>query len=127
VVWILGLASGVVWHRRARCSRSDAVILETTSLVKFMIARAKSDLLVARCLYAGVPCGAVVALLAAKLAGIGASPSAGALHPRLHLIQTGAGMAALLAMMVIGAILARARHLQVQQLSEKLRLIESDL
>jgi hypothetical protein len=127
VVWIVGLASGVVWHRRARCNRSDALILDTTSLLRFMIARAKSDLLVARCLYGGVPCGAGVGLFVAKLAGIGASPSAGALHPRLHLIQTGAGMAALLAMMVTGAILARARHLQVQQLSEKLRLIESEL
>jgi hypothetical protein len=36
-------------------------------------------------------------------------------------------MAALLAMMVTGAILARARHLQIQQLSEKLRLIEAEL
>jgi hypothetical protein len=126
-IWISALVIGVIWHRRARCNRSDALILDTTSLLKFMIARAKSDLLVARCLYAGVPCGAVVGLFVAKLAGIGASPSAGALHPHLHSIQTGAGMAALLAMMVTGAILARARRLQVQQLNEKLRLIEAEL
>jgi len=126
-IWIFALVIGVIWHRRARCNRSDALILDTTSLLKFMIARAKSDLLVARCLYAGVPCGAVVGLLVAKLAGIGASPSAPALHPHLHSIQTGAGMAALLAMMVTGAILARARRLQVQQLSEKLRVIEAEL
>ena len=31
------------------------------------------------------------------------------------------------AMMVTGAILARSRRLQVQELSEKLRLIEADL
>jgi hypothetical protein len=126
-IWIVGLVIGVIWQRRARCNRSDALILDTTSLLKFMIARAKSDLFVARCLYAGVPCGAVVGLFVAKLAGFGASPSAGALHPHLHSIQSGAGMAALLAMMVTGAILARARHLQVQQLSEKLRLIEAEL
>jgi hypothetical protein len=55
VIWILGLVIGVVWHRRARCNRSDALTLDTISLLKFMIARAKSDLFVARCLYAGVP------------------------------------------------------------------------
>jgi hypothetical protein len=127
VIWILGLACGVIWRRRARCNRSDALTLDTLSLLKFMIARAKSDLLVARCLYAGVPLGTVAGFVIAKLAGIGASPSASALHSHLHSIQTGAGLAALLAMMVTGAILARARHLQVQQLSEELRLIEAEL
>jgi hypothetical protein len=127
VIWILGLVIGVVWHRRARCNRSDALTLDTISLLKFMIARAKSDLFVARCLYAGVPCGAVVGFLVVKLAGISASPSAIAVHAHLHLIQTGAGMGALIAMMVTGAILARSRHLQVQELSEKLRLIKADL
>jgi hypothetical protein len=92
-----------------------------------MIARAKSDLLVARCLYAGVPCGAMVGFFVAKLAGISPSPSAIAAHAYLHLIQTGAGMAALIAMMVTGAILGRSRRLQVQELSEKLRLIKADL
>jgi len=127
VIWILGLALGVVWHRRARCNRSDALTLDTVSLLKSMIARAKSDLFVARCLYAGVPCGAVVGFLVLKLAGIGASRSAIAVHGPLHLIQTGAGVAALIAMMVTGAILARSRRLQVRELSEKLRLIEADL
>jgi hypothetical protein len=126
-IWILGLVIGVVWRRRARCNRSDALTLDTVSLLKLMIARAKSDLFVARCLYAGVPCGAVAGFVVAKLAGIGASPPANAAHPYLHLIQTGAGMAALIAMMVTGAILARSRRLQVQQLSQKLRLIKTDL
>ena len=36
-------------------------------------------------------------------------------------------MAALIAMMVTGAILGRSRRLQVQELSEKLRLIKADL
>jgi hypothetical protein len=61
-----------------------------------------------------------------KLAGIGALPSA-AVHTHLHLIQTVSGAAALIAMMAADAILARSRHLQVQELSEELRLIESDL
>ena len=126
-IWILGLVLGMVWRWRARCNRSDALTLDTVSLLESMIARAKSDLLVARCLYAGVPCGSVVGFFVAKLAGISASPSAIAVHARLHLIQTGAGISTLIAMVVTGAILARSRHLQVQELSEKLRLIEADL
>jgi hypothetical protein len=127
VIWILGLAMGVVWHRRARCNRSDALALDTVNLLKFMIARARRDLRIARWLYAGVPCGAVVGFLAVKLAGIGASPNAMAVPPHLHLIETGARVAALIAMMVTGVILARSRRLQVQELSEKLRLITADL
>jgi hypothetical protein len=126
-IWILGIASGVLWRRRARCSRSDAFALDTVSLLKFLIARAKSDMFIARCLYAGVPCGALVGLVVAKVAGIGASPAAIATHPRLHLIQTVAGVAALIVMMAAGAILARSRRHQVQELGEKLRSIEADL
>jgi hypothetical protein len=126
-IWTLGLVIGVFWHRRARCNRFDALTLDTLTLLKFMIARAKSDLFVARCLYAGVPCGAVVGFVVVKLAGIGASPSAKAVHPHLHLIQTGAGIAALIIMIVAGAILARSRRLQVQELSEKLKSIKADL
>jgi hypothetical protein len=126
-IWILGLLIGAVWHRRARRKRSDALTLDTVSLLKFMIARAKSDLFVARCLYAGVPCGAVAGLVVAKLAGVGAAPSAKAVDPRLHLIQTGAGVGALIVMMVAGAILARSRRLQVQDLGEKLKSIKADL
>jgi hypothetical protein len=92
-----------------------------------MIARAKRDLRIARCLYAGVPCGAVAGFFAAKLAGIGGSPNAIAVPPHLHLIETGAHVAALVAMMVLGVILARSRRHQVQELSEKLRSIRADL
>src|ERR1019366_9307669 len=76
VIWILGLVMGVVWHRRARCNRSAALTLDTVNLLKSMIARAKSDLFVARCLYVGVPCGAVAGYIVMKLAGIGAPPLA---------------------------------------------------
>jgi hypothetical protein len=126
-IWILGLVIGAVWRQRARCNRSDAFTLDTVSLLKFMIARAKSDLFIARCLYAGVPCGAVVGFLALKLAGIGGPPSAIGADARLQLIQRGAGVAALIAMMLTGAILARSRGRQVRELSEKLRLIKADL
>jgi hypothetical protein len=123
-IWILGLLVGVFLQRRTRCNRVDALTLDTVSLLKFMIARAKKDLFVARCLYAGVPCGAVVGFIVAKLAGIGPSQAVG---PRLNMIQTGAGIAALIVMMVTGVILARARRLQVQDLTEKLKSINADL
>lgn len=127
VIWTLGLVIGIVWHRRARCNRWDALTLDTVSLLKFMIARAKSDLFVARCLYAGVPCGAVAGFVVAKLAGISASPLAKAVNLHLHMMQTGAGIAALIIMMLAGAILARSRRLQVRELSDKLRSITAEL
>jgi CDP-diglyceride synthetase len=125
VTWTLAAVVAVVWQRRARCHRFDALTLDTVSLLKTMIRRAKSDLLVARCLYAGVPCGAVAGYLVAKLAGIGTS--ARTINPHLDMLQTAAGIAALVIMMVVGVILARSRRLQVQELSEKLRSIEADL
>lgn len=127
VIWILGVVLGVVWRRRARCNRADALTSDTVSLLKFMIARAKSDLFIARCLYAGVPCGAAVGYFVTKFAGIGAPPSPIAVHANLNLIQTGAGIAALIAMIVTGAVLARSRRVQVQVLSEKLRSIQAGL
>jgi hypothetical protein len=127
VAWILSLVIGAVWQRRARCRRLDALTLDTISLLKSMLARAKSDLFIARCLYAGVPLGALAGFLALKLAGIGASPSAKAIDPRLHMLQTGAGVAVLIAMMVAGIVLERSRRLQVHELSEKLKGIEADL
>jgi hypothetical protein len=126
-IWILGMAVGVAWRRRAGCNRSDALALDTVRLLKFLIARAKSDMFVARCLYAGVPCGALAGYVVAKVTGISASPAAIAAHPRLHPIQTGAGIAALIVMIATGAILARSRRRQVQEFSEKLRSIEADV
>jgi hypothetical protein len=127
LIWTLGLVIGLIFHRRARCNRSEALTLDTVSLLKSMIARAKSDLFVARCLYAGVPCGAMAGYIVMKLAGIGAPPLANGIGPRLRTIQTGAGIVALIVMMAAGAILARSRRLQVQELGDKLRLIADDL
>ena len=126
-IWIVGAIAGAAWQKRARCNRLDALTMDTVSLLKAMIARAKSDLFVARCLYAGVPLGAAFGYAVSKLAGIGASPSASAVHPRLNMIQTGAGIAALVIMMIAGVILARARSLQVRDLTEKLKSMETDL
>jgi hypothetical protein len=127
LVWILGLAIGVARQRRARCKRIDALAFDTVSLLKVMLARAKSDLFIARCLYAGVPCGALVGALVTKIAGIGASKAAVAVHPQIDLILTGAGMAVLVHMVVAGVVLARSRGLQVKALTEKLRSAEAEL
>ncbi len=126
VIWILGLAFALIRHRRARSNRSDVLTLDTVSLLKSMLARAKKDLFVARCLYGGVPCGAVVGFVVMKMADTGASPPA-VVHPWLHLMQTGAAIAVLVAMMVTGVVLARSRSIQVRDLSEKLRLFKADL
>jgi hypothetical protein len=126
-IWILALTFGAIWRRRARCSRSDALSLDTVSLLKFMIARAKRDLFVARCLYVGVPFGAALGYLVMNLVDGGAPSPAGDGNGYLHAIQTGAGIAALIAMMVTGAVLARSRRLQVQELSEKLKMIQAEL
>jgi hypothetical protein len=126
VIWTVGLVIGLIVHRRARCNRSDALTLDTVSLLKSMIARAKKDLFVARCLYAGVPCGAAGGYLVMDAAGLGARATSD-ISPRLDTIQTGAGLAALVAMMVAGVILARSRRLQVDELSDKLRSIEEDV
>lgn len=92
-----------------------------------MIARAKKDLRIARCLYAGAPCGAVTGFILARLTGFGTSPNAVAISTQVHLIRTGAAVAVLIAMMTIGLIVARDRRLQVQELTEKLRSIQDDM
>jgi hypothetical protein len=127
LLWIAVVVAGVLWQQRARCNRLDALTLDTVRLLKTMIARAKRDLFVARCLYAGVPLGATMGYVVSKLAGIGVSEPARAKLPHVELVQTAAGVAALIFMMVAGTVLARARSLQVRDLSEKLRAIESDL
>lgn len=127
VAWIAVVVVGVVWHRRARCKRLDALTLGTISLLKAMIARAKRDLFVARCLYAGVPLGAAVGYVVSKFLGNGGSSQGRAAHPRLEMAQTAADVVLLIVMMVAGVILARSRSVQVRELNEKLRAIESDL
>jgi hypothetical protein len=127
VIWIFGLAVGAVWQRRARCNRIDAVTSDSVSLLKFMLARARSDLFIARSLYAGVPCGALAGALLTTLIRRAASPAKAAIHPALHPILTVAGVAILATMAAVGVILARSRHLQVKALTEKLRAAEAGL
>lgn len=127
VGFITVVAVGVIWKRRARCNRLDALTLGTISLLKAMIARAKKDLFIARCLYAGVPIGAAVGYVVSYFLGIRASSPGRAANPHLEIVQTVADVVTLIAMMVIGVILSRSRSVQVRELSEKLRAIESDL
>jgi hypothetical protein len=127
VAWTLAVVIVVARHRRARCNRFEALTLDTVSLLNSMIARAKSDLSLARRLYIGTPCGAVLGGLVMKLISAGSPPSAPSPHSGLQLIQTGAGIVTLIVMIVTGLILARSRNLQVKELSEKLKLIEADL
>ncbi len=127
VIWTLGLVIGLVCWRRVRCSRSDAFTLDTVSLLKSMVARAKKDLFVARCLYAGVPCGAAAGYLVTKLASTGTPATENGVSSHLGTIQTGAGIAALVIMIVAGVILARSRSLQVKELTGKLKSITQNL
>lgn len=127
VTWMLGLGGSLFRYRRTQCERSDALAQNTVSMLKFMLARARRGLLLARCLYAGTPLGALVGFIVARIAGLGAAPAIPAIHPQLHLIQTAAGVLALIVMMATGAVLARARHRQVQDFSQRLKSIESGL
>jgi hypothetical protein len=125
--FIAVVVTGVLWKRRARCSRLDALTQGTISLLKAMIKRAKKDLFIARCLYAGVPLGATVGYLVSNYVGIGASSPVSASHPQLEMVQRIAHIVVLIVMIVAGFILARSRSVQVRELHEKLRAIESDL
>src|SRR5579875_3771463 len=116
--WILGLTIGTVWQWRARCSRIDALTLDTIRSLKWMLGRAKRDLMLARCLYAGVPCGALIGTFVSKLLHQGASPEA-ALRPAVPILSV-AGLAVLLFMMAAGFVLARSRRFEVKRLADKL-------
>ena len=125
VVCILAFAAGTIWQWRARCNHINALTSDTVSLLKFMLARAKGDLFLARCLYAGTPCGALVGAVLTKL--LHSHRSAIGAHPTLHPILTGAGVVVLIIMVVAGMMLERSRRFQVKELAEKLRSVEAEL
>ncbi|WP_321477700.1 hypothetical protein [uncultured Paludibaculum sp.] len=126
-LWTLGLALGLIYHRRTHCAPVNPLTLDMVSLLKNMIVRAKRDLLLARSLYLGAPIGAIIVYLVTRLAGISTSPLAIGAVPRLHAVQTAAGVAAILAMMVAGILLEHARRTQVQDLSRKLKLVVGEM
>jgi hypothetical protein len=127
-IWIGGVVIGALWHKRERCNHLNALTSDMDSLLKAMLARAKSDLFVARCLYAGAPLGAGISFMVFKVAGSHAlSPTAKTNSHGLEMIQTEAGVVALVIMIAVGVILARSRSEQVRDLSEKLIAFETDL
>ena len=127
VIWVAGVISGVVWNRRARINRLDGMSSNTAGLLKAMISHAKRDLFVARCLYGGVPFGAIVGYFALLWVGVGSPQLVRTGHPLLHMVQTGAGIAALALMMGAGIALARSRSRQVRELTDKLEAAEMDM
>ncbi|MGC4055274.1 MAG: hypothetical protein QM757_41090 [Paludibaculum sp.] len=118
---------GVAHNRRMRRESSNLLTLDMVSSLRRMIAQAKRDLFLARCLYAGAPLGAVISYLVASMAGVSRSPLAAGGSQMLHDLQTAAGVAALLAMMLTGILLERARRTQVENLNRKLKSMTEDL
>jgi hypothetical protein len=125
--WLVCLAAGLIWRYSTRCERSGVLDLDTVTLLKSSVRQAQKDLLLARCLYAGVPCGAVSGFLLMQFAARHDSVLTLAVNPTIRMIQTGAGIFALLAMMLTGAVLARSRRTQARELGEILKSMQSDL
>ncbi len=125
-LWIAFVA-GAIGYERARCRATDALDLDTVSLLKRMIKRARRGLTQARRMYIGVPIAAGVSWIGTRvfLPHLGAGGHA--LAPWLAAIYTAASFAMLAGMVVAGLVLARARRLQLQELSEKLRSFEEGL
>jgi len=122
-LWIAFVA-GAVWYQRARCRAADALDLDTVSLLKRMIKRAKRGLTQARRLYAGVPVAATVSWVATRLfwPGLGAAKPAAAAW--LHVTYTIVCLVMLAVMIGAGLALARARRRQLRALTDRLRLFE---
>jgi len=118
---------GAIWFQRVRCGSADALNLDTVSLLKRMIARAKRGLFQARCLYVGTPVAALVATGLTRTSGLSLTSDGHAVPSWLALMQTIAGLIALVIMVVAGLILAKARRRQLQELTEKLRSLGENL
>jgi hypothetical protein len=56
-LWIAFVA-GAIWYQRVRCRAADTLDLDTVSLLKRMIQRARKGLAQARRLYAAAPVAA---------------------------------------------------------------------
>ena len=122
-LWIAFVA-GAIWYQRRRCRTIDALDLDTVSLLKRMIKRAKKGLTQARRLYAGVPLAAGVSAVVTRMF----LPNLGAGRPAVADWLNTTYMIACLAMLAVmvgaGLVLARARQSQLRELTEKLRLFE---
>lgn len=125
-LWIAFVA-GIIWYQRARCRAADALDLDTVSLLKRMIERAKRGLTQARRLYAGVPVAAMAGALVTRMFLPSAVLGGHAIHPWLMQIYTIGCVIMLVVMVGAGLVLARARRRQLGELAEKLTAIEDDV
>lgn len=125
--WLSCLGVGLVWRRRARCQRDGILNMDTVSLLKSALKQAKQDLFLARCLYAGVPCGAACGFLFMHFSANHPSIPQTAIEPTIRTIQTVAGVVVLSTMIIAGLALARARRTQVRTLGETLNAIATEV
>lgn len=125
-LWIAFVA-GAIGYQRVRCRSVDPLDLDTASLLKRMIARARRGLFQARCLYLGTPLGAVTGAALTRVLAPGAAPSEHMVQSNLTLMQTIVGLIALVAMIISGLVLARIRRRQLLELTGKLKSLEESL
>lgn len=121
--WLGCLAVGLLWRYRAQCRRVDMADKNTVDLLRSMARQAGTDLFLARCLWAGVPIGAMLGALGMRSLSLRPEPVAA---PGLSLVQTVAAMTILGGMILAGLLLARSRKVQLRELNEKLKSIATE-
>ncbi|GLQ96149.1 hypothetical protein [Dyella mobilis] len=126
VLWIAFVA-GALGYQRLRCRAVDPLDLNTVTLLKRMIARAKRGLFQARCLYLGTPLGAVAGAVLMRVLAPGTAPGGHIAQPSLAMVPPLASLLALAAMIIAGLVLARARRRQLRELTAKLKSLEENL
>ncbi len=125
-LWVAVMA-GVVGYQRARCRAADALDLDTLSLLRRMIKRAKRGLTQARRLYAGVPLAAAVGWGVTRVFVSPLALDGHIVRPWLVTTYTIVSLVMLVAVIAAGLVLARARQRQLGELRETLRLFEEGL
>ncbi len=126
VLWV-AFVSGAIWYQRVRCRAADALDLDTISLLKRMIKRARQGLVQARRLYIGVPLAATASAIVTRILVPNPASSGHALHPWLAVSFTIFSAIMLVVMVGAGLVMAYARRRQIQELTEKLRSFEESL
>ena len=125
-LWIAFVA-GAIWYGRARCRAADALDLDTVSLLKRMIKRARHGLSQARRLYAGVPLAAAAGAIVTRIVTGGQAVGHHGPEAWVTVAYTVASLILLVFMVAAGLVLARARQSQIRQLGEALRSLEDDV
>jgi hypothetical protein len=125
-LWIAFMA-GALGYQHMRCHFVDLLDLDTVSLLKRMIVRAKRGLFQARCLYLGTPLGALAGTVLMRVLAPRTAPGGYAVQSGLALMQTIVGLTVLVLMIITGLVLARARRHQLLELTGKLKSLEEIL